>query len=127
MVSRPRPSLDVFPPLSIPPSSWRPSTDILESSFAEPTRGTLAPSREILTRLLTTKIKPAFQGSPHPQLNTSTGRKLPRQAGGAMAGQDFYEEQVWKADASAVALVGWCARHMDVSRRSDFLDSLHNV
>lgn len=75
----------------------------------------MAPSREILTRLLTTKIKPAFQASPHPQLNTSTGRKLPRQAGGAMAGQDFYEEQVWKADASAVALVGWCARHMDVS------------
>ncbi|KAI5894425.1 uncharacterized protein SCHCODRAFT_02624635 [Schizophyllum commune H4-8] len=80
--------------------------DILESSFPQP-------GRETLTRLLITKIKPAFQGSPHPQLNTSTGRKLPRQAGGAMAGQDFYEEQAWKADASAVALVGWCARHMD--------------
>ncbi|KAL1658813.1 hypothetical protein GGF50DRAFT_66522 [Schizophyllum commune] len=77
------------------------------------------PSLDILTRLLTTKIKPAFQGSPHPQLNTSTGRKLPRQAGGAMAGQDFYEEQVWKADASAVALVGWCARHMDKDAYED--------
>ncbi|KAL1741835.1 hypothetical protein HDZ31DRAFT_44564 [Schizophyllum fasciatum] len=87
-------------------ASPRPSADILDSSFAEP-------GRELLTRLLTAKIKPAFQGSAHPHLNPSTGRRLPRQAGGAMAGQDFYEEQTWKADASAVALVGWCARHMD--------------
>ncbi|KAL1701083.1 hypothetical protein EV121DRAFT_282920 [Schizophyllum commune] len=86
--------------------------NILDSTFAQP-------SRDIVTRLLTTEIKPAFQGSPHPQLNTSTGRKLPRQAGGAMAGQDFYEEQAWKADASAVALVGWCARHMDKDAYED--------
>ncbi|KAI5829782.1 hypothetical protein K523DRAFT_320316 [Schizophyllum commune Tattone D] len=36
-----------------------------------------------------------------------------------MAGQDFYEEQAWKADASAVALVGWCARHMDKDAYED--------
>ncbi|KAL0581203.1 hypothetical protein V5O48_000791 [Marasmius crinis-equi] len=72
------------------------------------------PNVAVLTEVFSQHIKPMFQTNPHPSLNMSTGRKLPRPAGGPMASQDFYESQTWKDNPAAPALVSWCVRHIKV-------------
>ncbi|KAK7471096.1 hypothetical protein VKT23_002511 [Stygiomarasmius scandens] len=70
------------------------------------------PDIPTMTCLLAQRVKPLFQSNPHPSLNLSTGRTLPRPAGGPMATQDFFEGQVWKKSAGASNLVAWCVKHI---------------
>jgi hypothetical protein len=64
--------------------------------------------------ILTHHIKPIFKFNPHPNLNLSTGRKLPESAGGSMGTLDYYEGQVWKSHPGAPNLVSWCVRNIQV-------------
>jgi len=63
---------------------------------------------QIIRVVLEKHIKPIFQANPHPFIQTSTGRALPRGAGGAMAAQDQYNEQPWKGYPSVDGTVSWC-------------------
>jgi len=47
-------------------------------------------------------------------LNVETGRKLPRTAGGHVAAQDAYEEQVWKDRPGVINVLFWCVQRIDV-------------
>ena len=68
----------------------------------------------LLEYILTQKIKPIFQGTPHPDVNLSTGRKMPRPAGGSAAFHDHFERQVWKERLGIVETLSWCVRHTQV-------------
>jgi hypothetical protein len=74
----------------------------------------LTPSRELVTQVLTENLKPIFKSSPHPHLNTETGRKLGSYAGGPMAMQDYYEGQRWKQYPGVGNVVRWCVRNIEV-------------
>ncbi|KIL67237.1 hypothetical protein M378DRAFT_177394 [Amanita muscaria Koide BX008] len=67
----------------------------------------------LLEVLLTHHIKPIFQCSVHPNINPTTGRKLPRQAGGSLASQDFYESQGWKEHPGVGNVLLWCLKHFN--------------
>lgn len=43
-----------------------------------------------------------------------TGRKLPRPAGGPMASQDVYEDQVWKKEVGVARVIEWCVAGIEV-------------
>ncbi|KZP00296.1 hypothetical protein CALVIDRAFT_510353 [Calocera viscosa TUFC12733] len=71
-----------------------------------------APSA-LLELVLKEHIKPLFQATPHPQINLDSGRKLPHQAGGNAAAQDFYEDQTWKTKGLGCwNVLTWCVEHM---------------
>lgn len=76
-----------------------------------------APTLEVVTRMLSEKIRPRFSKTPHSRLNPASGRKLPRPAGGPSASQDFYEDQEWKTHLGTANLLLWCVRHLGVSQR----------
>jgi hypothetical protein len=65
---------------------------------------------QVLTRILTHHLKPAFAANPHPRLNLQTGRKLPQPADT----QDAYEGQVWKTCVGTGNVLGWCLRNIEV-------------
>ncbi|KAI5124880.1 hypothetical protein M0805_007310 [Coniferiporia weirii] len=67
---------------------------------------------ETVKAVLETNVKPLFISNPHPQLNLSTGRALPRTAGGPMASQDYYDEQTWKNSLGLSNVVSWCIRNL---------------
>ncbi|KAK7060110.1 hypothetical protein VNI00_000874 [Paramarasmius palmivorus] len=71
---------------------------------AEILREISPPTVPLLNEILSHHVKPMFRSNPHPSLNTSTGRKLNRPAGGPMASQDFYESQTWKRHVGAPAI-----------------------
>lgn len=77
----------------------------------------ISPSLDLVREVLTHNLKPIFKASPHPNLNTETGRKLGGYAGGPMAMQDYYEEQVWKEYPGIGKVVLWCVRHIPVCIR----------
>ncbi|KAI0034408.1 hypothetical protein K488DRAFT_84026 [Vararia minispora EC-137] len=62
----------------------------------------------LLEVILTSKIKPAFQATNHPMLNSQTGRALNRPVGGSMAAHDMYEGQVWKSYLGIEEVLIWC-------------------
>jgi hypothetical protein len=66
---------------------------------------------QVLTRILTHHLKPAFAANPHPRLNLQTGRKLHRPADT----QDAYEGQVWKTRIGTGNVLGWCLRNIEAS------------
>ncbi|KZS97628.1 hypothetical protein SISNIDRAFT_472591 [Sistotremastrum niveocremeum HHB9708] len=70
------------------------------------------PDAELVSEILIQHVKPAFMTAPHPMLDTETGRKLPRTAGGSLATQDFYEHQRWKSKPWVADLVSWCIRNL---------------
>ncbi|KAL4261910.1 TTI2 family protein [Pleurotus pulmonarius] len=78
---------------------------------------------ELLTQILTEHVKPIFRTNPHPLLHTSTGRKLPRPAGGPLASSDYYESQSWKDHPGAPNLLSWCVRHIP----NDYWDELWHL
>ncbi|KAK0467886.1 uncharacterized protein EV420DRAFT_433076 [Desarmillaria tabescens] len=82
------------------------------------------PDVRLLKRILTHNVKPLFLSTPHPSLNLSTGRKLPRLAGGPMASQDYYEEQTWKEHPETASLVSFVVRNI---RSEDYEDLWHLV
>jgi hypothetical protein len=65
--------------------------------------------------ILQTHVKPLFRANPHPSLNLSTGRKLPRLAGGPLGSNDYYESQPWKKYPGVANSVSWCVRHTNVT------------
>ncbi|EGO01505.1 hypothetical protein SERLA73DRAFT_103331 [Serpula lacrymans var. lacrymans S7.3] len=67
-----------------------------------------SPDLHLLEYILKDHIRPIFQSNPHPHLNESTGRKLPRAAGGPMASQDYYEGQTWKSYPGIFNVASWC-------------------
>ncbi|KZT74537.1 hypothetical protein DAEQUDRAFT_682559 [Daedalea quercina L-15889] len=71
------------------------------------------PEIGLLEELLKQRVKPAFQSTPHPMLNTSTGRTLPRAAGGPDAVLDHFDGQTWKDRPGTVDLLTWCIRHCE--------------
>ncbi|KAI0699846.1 hypothetical protein BC835DRAFT_1267219 [Cytidiella melzeri] len=70
-------------------------------------------SLPFLEYILVQKIKPAFQHNPHPDVNMSTGRKMPRSSGGIAGYQDHFENQSWKQDLGTVDILLWCVRHTE--------------
>ena len=71
-------------------------------------------TRETFRLILSQHVKPFFIPSPHPMLDLNTGRKLPRPAGGAMAMQDYYTTQVWKAQPGLATLLKWVISQFQV-------------
>ncbi|KAK0191366.1 hypothetical protein F5146DRAFT_1048368 [Armillaria mellea] len=82
------------------------------------------PDMHLLKRILMHDVKPLFLSTPHPSLNLSTGRKLPRLAGGPMASQDYYEEQTWKEHPETTSLVLFVVKNI---RSEDYEDLWHLV
>ena len=74
-----------------------------------------SPSRELVSVVLTDKLRPIFKSSPHPHLSPQTGRKLARPAGGSMAMQDYYEGQLWKQHPGIANVVLWCVDALEVN------------
>ncbi|KDR80514.1 hypothetical protein GALMADRAFT_240803 [Galerina marginata CBS 339.88] len=70
----------------------------------------LFPSNDLIAQVLTHNLKPIFKASPHPHLHLETGRKLSRAAGGSMAMQDYYEDQLWKQYPGVDKVTLWCVR-----------------
>ena len=99
------PTLDSWPDILSKP-------DLL-SSFLDPSTNTLP--LPVLEVLLIQHIKPIFDSNIHPNINPTTGRKLPRPAGGPLASQDFYDEQIWKEHPGIDNVIRWCLKHIDVS------------
>ncbi|KAJ7497480.1 hypothetical protein FB451DRAFT_1211627 [Mycena latifolia] len=75
-------------------------------------RGFPEPPVVLLVQMLEHNVKPLFRFNPHPSLNLQTGRKLARPAGGPMASQDFYDNQMWKNHPGASNIVLWCVQHI---------------
>ncbi|KAJ7490315.1 hypothetical protein B0H11DRAFT_2156580 [Mycena galericulata] len=73
------------------------------------------PPLPLIVQALQYNIKPLFRSNPHPSLNLETGRKLARPAGGPMASQDFYDNQMWKEHPGASNIVLWCVHHIESS------------
>lgn len=69
----------------------------------------------LISRILFSIVKPLFALNTHPGVNLSSGRKLPRLAGGQSAAFDFIEEQVWKTRPEVGVLVRWCVENLEVS------------
>ncbi|KAI0069244.1 hypothetical protein BV25DRAFT_1926578 [Artomyces pyxidatus] len=67
----------------------------------------------LLEQVLAQRVKPVFQTNPHPLLNSNTGRKMPRAAGGLMATQDAYEGQAWKEHPGIANVLLWCLQRID--------------
>ncbi|KAF8630055.1 hypothetical protein AX15_003138 [Amanita polypyramis BW_CC] len=81
------------------------------STFLDPSTNILP--LPLLEVILTQHIKPAFLANIHPNINPTTGRKLPRPAGGPLASQDFYESQKWKKHLGIGNVILWCLKHFD--------------
>ncbi|KAK0502216.1 hypothetical protein EDD18DRAFT_1458461, partial [Armillaria luteobubalina] len=87
-------------------------------------RGFPEPDVHLLKRILMHDVKPLFLSTPHPSLNLSTRRKLPRLAGGPMASQDYFEEQTWKEHPMTASLVLFVIKNI---RSEDYEDLWHPV
>ena len=105
------PTLDSWPDLLSKP-------DLLSSSL-DPSTNTLP--LPVLEVLLIQHIKPIFDSNIHPSINPTTGRKLPRPAGGPLASQDFYDSQRWKEHPGIDNVIRWCLKHIDVSTPSPLI------
>ena len=66
-------------------------------------------------QILNEHVKPIFRANPHPSVNATTGRKLPRALGGPLAQQDYYEGQFWKSHPGLPNTISWCIRHIKVT------------
>lgn len=65
--------------------------------------------------VLEREIKPLFIATAHPGVNLESGRRLPRLAGGSGAGQDMFEDQVWKQEGLGCwNVLRWCVRNTEV-------------
>lgn len=85
------------------------------------------PSSEITSLVLEKHIKPRFLSSPHPDLNLSTGRKLPRSAGGSSSAHDYYNEQNWKDYPGTANVVAWCLRSTPVCSHLSLYSPKHST
>ena len=66
----------------------------------------------VVQTVLEQHLKPVFQKNLHPKVNASTGRVLPRSAGGDAGFQDHYEGQVWKQRPGIANVLDWCIGHI---------------
>ncbi|KAK0472821.1 hypothetical protein EDD18DRAFT_1472087 [Armillaria luteobubalina] len=87
-------------------------------------RGFPEPDVHLLKHILMHDVKPLFLSTPHPSLNLSTCRKLPRLAGGPMASQDYFKEQTWKEHPMTASLVLFVIKNI---RSEDYEDLWHPV
>ncbi|KAJ7632712.1 hypothetical protein FB45DRAFT_1057745 [Roridomyces roridus] len=99
----------------VSPHSRRLATHILSRFEEQPL--------PLIVQMLQHNIKPVFRANPHPSINLETGRKLVRPAGGPMASQDFYDNQLWKDRPGVANAVLWCVRHLP----SDAYDELWHL
>lgn len=90
--------------------SW---SDLLDGLLADlPSRDG---KRRLFQNVLAHYIKPLFTASAHPRLNLDTGRTLAKPAGGVSAGQDMYQDQVWKRIGQGCwNVLSWCLNYLDV-------------
>lgn len=74
----------------------------------------------LVRRVLEAHIKPLFARNPHPYVDTTTGRKLARAAGGPHAAHDHFEDQAWKSKNArgAIGALYWCVQNTSVSAMS---------
>lgn len=74
-------------------------------------------------RLLRGRVRQVFQKNAHPQVNLSTGRKMPRPAGGEKGMLDAQSQQVWKTPEhwGIVNVVRSCIELMAVRTLSSLL------
>jgi len=78
------------------------------------------PTQQVFRSLLLSHIKPLFdKGIPHPMINTETGRKLPRPAGGEDAIYPM-KHQPWKDQPGIVNLLIWCVTSLHVCLSDEF-------
>ncbi|KIP09815.1 hypothetical protein PHLGIDRAFT_34198 [Phlebiopsis gigantea 11061_1 CR5-6] len=63
---------------------------------------------QLVEAILNECVRPIFRSNLHPKVNASTGRVLPRSAGGTSAYQDHYEGQVWKRHPGVLNVIDWC-------------------
>lgn len=69
---------------------------------------------QLVEHMLQHDIKPVFMKNSHPKINPTTGRALPRGAGGDMANLDHYEGQEWKRHPGIINVLEWSIRHLEV-------------
>ena len=72
-------------------------TDILESYVSQDV--------QLITHVLSSRVRLVFQSHVHPKVNPSTGRVLSRVAGGPLASQDLYTSQSWKESYPGISNV----------------------
>lgn len=75
-----------------------------------------------MIRLLNEGVKPAFAANPHPQVDSTTGRKLAVAAGGERAKHEMFEDQGWKSVSSwgIVDVLQGCLTRLSVSTKSAY-------
>jgi hypothetical protein len=76
------------------------------------------PDPALVRHVLLYKLKPIFAANPHPYISTTTGRKLPRPAGGPSATHDYYDEQDWKTYPGIWSVLAWVVTNMQVGDAS---------
>lgn len=69
---------------------------------------------ELLSSLLEGHVRPILRSNPHPRLSVTTGRAMSRTAGGSLASQDQFQEQIWKEHLGLANLIAWCIRNVPV-------------
>lgn len=78
--------------------------------------GVLPPSDlAVVSSILADHIKPLFLSNPHPRINATSGRALPRAQGGPLGAHDFLEGQTWKSHVGVAEILSWCVRHCQVA------------
>ncbi|KAJ3571675.1 hypothetical protein NP233_g3604 [Leucocoprinus birnbaumii] len=70
------------------------------------------PNTALLRQVLVKNLKPIFSANPHPYLNTTTGKRLVRPAGGPGATQDYYDEQTWKTYPGIWNVLAWVVKNI---------------
>ncbi|EKM75759.1 hypothetical protein AGABI1DRAFT_131988 [Agaricus bisporus var. burnettii JB137-S8] len=77
------------------------------------------PTPALIRHVLVNNLKPIFASNPHPYINTTTGRKLHRPAGGPGATHDYYDEQTWKTYPGIWSVLAWVVKNMQPNSYED--------
>jgi len=87
----------VVPPPCLSEAHTPELTEILDSYVSQ--------DIQLITHVLSSRVRPVFQSHVHPKVNPSTGRVLSRVAGGPLASQDLYTSQSWKESYPGISNV----------------------
>lgn len=75
----------------------------------------VSPTVPLISHVLSSQVRPAFQSNMHPKIDPSTGRAFSRIAGGPLASQDLYVSQSWKSSHPGISnVLFWVVAHIKV-------------
>lgn len=95
--------------------SWAPHPSETDQDLTDILENCVSPSVLLITHVLSSQVRPAFQSHVHPKVNPSTGRVLSRVAGGSLASQDLYASQSWKEYHPGIFnVLLWVVAHIKV-------------